>query len=154
MQWFWKSTNVCLLGDMIAVVIGFQCPFLLRPSTALEKQGISYKVVCPVYADYVVNSEPLLGSLPPGYQRHLHNDINGRDVLGFTIMETGDVVYDDPRLGPLPEDWEFDKEYSPGRKERRWYRNKITGHVTWEDPRLTPEELRKRQVPIQEIVLV
>jgi hypothetical protein len=142
-------------GDMLAVILGCGFPVFLRPSTALETPDmVAYQVVGPAYVEHIKNSEPLLGSLPSGSERHLDWDMNGLKVLGFTDVKSGNVVYDDPRLGPLPGDWEFAKKYEPRSVEQRMYKNKTTGEVTWRDPRTTSEELRKRGTPIQEIVLV
>ncbi|KAF2640471.1 hypothetical protein P280DRAFT_426465 [Massarina eburnea CBS 473.64] len=140
-------------GDIAVVILGLEAPLILRPSTIIGDQT-GYQVVGPAYVNGLMDTEALLGPLPSDYKAYEELDYEGYFIQGFRDSNSGITFYDDPRLGPLPDGWEFSRHYEPSERSFRFYYNTEDREVSKHDPRLSVDELRKRGVDVQRIVLV
>ncbi|KAF1961212.1 HET-domain-containing protein [Byssothecium circinans] len=140
-------------GDVIAVIIGFHWPIILRPCMTTDSTT-KYQVVGPAYVDKLMGGEALLGSLPKDYTWRREFDSEGGAFQAFIDSKSGRATYDDPRLGLLPEGWKFARHYEPREKAVRGFRNTKTGEKTYKDPRLSVEELRRKDVDVQKVTLI
>jgi hypothetical protein len=141
-----------IAGDILAVVLGSDLPILLRPFSNVE-DSIRYQAIGPGYVSDLMDTEALLGPIPRNYQVQYKIDSSSNWLMAFINQDSGTVTFDDPRSGSLPGGWEFDRQYETDERAKRYFRNTKTGKFTWADPRLTVEELRKRGVDVQEIIL-
>lgn len=133
-------------GDEIFQILGFRFPIVLRPT---YRGVICYhRIVGICFIPELMHTEVFLGPLA--------EEFSGKWKPGRSRLRS-----DDPRLSsiPLPPGWvsvpkwrpnsdkkgppEFERFEKPGTEERSWY-----------DPRLSIEELRKRNVDIQDIFLI
>jgi hypothetical protein len=150
-----KSAND---GDQVAVILGCHSPLVLRPVTL---QGEPYyRIIGVCYVPGIMNTEALLGLLPPGWSVK-YESIDGNLFPVFARENT--KTQQDPRA-PLPPPWRYvyldgenfesiESDEDKGMREQ-YFENLETGETTWFDPRLSPEALRERGVDIQELVLV
>lgn len=145
-------------GDQFVVLLGCEVGAVLRPVT-IEKLADSsvpeYLYVGEASCLDFMAGEGILGPLPAGIQLCMHRP-EGRDNIFWRFLnrETGQILRDDPRLDgvSLPVGWR--------RREGlgvMMFLNEVTDEE-WEadrfDPRLMPEELKKRDVPLREFVLI
>jgi hypothetical protein len=146
-------------GDLVAVVLGFRLPLVIRP---VQHQGRPcYRIVGPCYLPGAMHTEGLLGQLPAGWevsyrlQRGVHRPV---------IFAQGNTsTQQDPRV-PLPPGWRYrygsfnaPRITEPAALEDmlpQFFENEETKEKTLLDPRLTPEALRDRGIDVQELVLV
>ena len=136
-------------GDQAYMVLGCDNLLLLRPNDAQ-----TYKVVGECYVDGFMESEVLLGALPSNWQRVERRlpDLDGA-FDAFMNVQTGDIQVEDPRLGALPAGWRI-ADHSEKHAYNLFSNEELGVTATRSDPRLSPEALRAKGVPLQEIRLV
>lgn len=149
-----------LPGDSVCVLLGCWAPIVLRP----QATG-SWKVIGDSYLHGIMDSETLLGPLPPEFTAQFLTR-NGASHPFYVVTKPDEngalmkyVHEDDPRIGDLPEEW---KPNDIGNLYRdaddpvfyMQFYNSETGTAQNSDPRLTPEKLRARGVPLRTFDLV
>jgi len=136
-------------GDLVAILLGCRTPMVLR---ACSDDG--YKVIGEAYYDGFTDGEALLGSIPQPYVVRYRFDGTQFWYWNYLNEETGLFQAEDPRLGPLSPGYSVRSH--PGEDFFQWIVNDSdeTGKRVYPDPRLTSEALRKRGVPLQEILLI
>ncbi|PMD45671.1 hypothetical protein L207DRAFT_578577 [Hyaloscypha variabilis F] len=146
-------------GDLVAVVLGFHLPLVIRP---VQHQGRPcYRIVGPCYMPGAMHTEALLGQLPAGWEVSYRLQRGGYRPV---IFAQGNMsTQEDPRL-PLPPGWRYrygsfnaPRITEPAALEDmlpQFFENEETKEKTWFDPRLTPEALRDRGIDVQELVFV
>ncbi|KAG4440574.1 hypothetical protein IFR05_003941 [Cadophora sp. M221] len=136
-------------GDQIAILLGSNLPAALRPVGQCK-----WQVVGETYLNGFSNGEGLLGPLPDGVRvvSRLDNDM---ESWAYLNEETGVLDIEDPRLGSLQSPWSRKKH--PEDSRWTWYLNTETGEEREKeigDPRLDYDQLLKRQISIQEFILI
>ncbi|KAL1798187.1 hypothetical protein ACET3X_002224 [Alternaria dauci] len=114
-------------GDIIAVLLGFDAPVILRPKAS----GL-HMIVGEAYVHGLMSGEAILGPLPSGWLAQAARSQQGAMFQKFTKGSDGAVLYD-PRLGPL---WEV----------FGWHDQTA---LPANDPRLLPSALQYRGVNVQ-----
>lgn len=135
------------VGDEICIMLGCDMPILLR-----ALRGGKYQVVGEGFFEALADAEWLLGPLPENWQNKRRMDRHGRSWQAFLNPQSQQLTKEDPRLGALPVGWSTiphdQDEYV------NLFYNVQTGQSTFEDPRLTSEELKKRDIELEELNLV
>lgn len=87
-------------GDIVAVLVGGNEPFVLRP---VQTEGSdSYLLVGPCFLQGVMFGEALFGQLPEQWVCE-----RNQERLGFYFRhrQSGELTWEDPRLWPFPSPW-------------------------------------------------
>jgi hypothetical protein len=134
-------------GDVLCVLLGCGSPLILRPC-----ENAAYQVVGPVYVHGLMDNEALLGPLPPGWSVHYTITPGGYEAQAFEDGNTGTGTFEDPRLGLLPDSRRISLNRTNSEFLMLKYQEKEAAE--WGDPRLTKEELERRGVALEQIVLV
>lgn len=134
-------------GDAVYTLLGCRNVMVLRPAASGE-----FQVVGPAYHQRFARSEALCGNPPEGWGLLLNTNKKWR---GITFSRYGDSLkwqFRDLRLDDiaLPEGWE-EGEAEDG--SPRWRKGGSWAEATLYDPRLGPEELTRRGVKVEEVVL-
>lgn len=142
--YFFLGPNKCQPGDQVYSILGFDRNLVLRPITAT-----THLVIGQGYHSTYADGEALLGELPPEWKVTF---IPGEGYNYSPAFEKdGQIQKQDPRLADmrLPDSWEegVDENGDP-----RWRFGK-EGQWTKYDPRLSHEELMKRGIKAEKIVL-
>ena len=125
------KTQLTAEGDIIAVLLGFDAPVVLRP-----KANGHHAIIGEAYVHGLMNGEAILGRLPCGWRAQAYRSHQGIMFQNFK-KDSDDAVKDDPRLGPLSA--EFEWRYQTALPEF--------------DPRLSSKALKYRGVDVQTIHL-
>jgi hypothetical protein len=129
-------------GDAIFVTLGVQNPMVFRPV------GDEFRVVAPSYHPNLSQREAVCGELPDGWRTVSHL---GEERLRYQ-MGSHPPRWVDPRM----EGWSVPEGWEEGMTEEGWqyyWQSDPEKDWTWFDPRLRPEELIKRGVALETIVL-
>lgn len=129
-------------GDAIFVTLGVQNPMVLRPV------GDAFQVVAPSYHPKLNQREAICGELPDGWR--------AVSRLGEERLRYQQGCLPSSWLDPRMEGWSIPEGWEQGMTEEGWQYYWQTGREkdwTWFDPRLRPEELIKRGVALETVVL-
>ncbi|KAI1384614.1 HET-domain-containing protein [Hypoxylon trugodes] len=86
-------------GDEVCVIVGCNCPLLLRPISNGQ-----YKLVGPCFVDDLKWGEAILGPSPKGIRPVFADTDTDSHVPAFMDSVSGAVSFEDPRLKSLPID--------------------------------------------------
>ena len=129
-------------GDVIYAILG------LGNTMALRRAQGGFHVVGPSYHPRFARAEAICGELPEGWRSVM--DVG---QPGPTYKKEGLLWQkQDPRVAniKLPQGWQ-EEENEEGWPY--WYEDGKEDLITWSDPRLLPEELARRGVKIEAVVL-
>lgn len=131
-------------GDLVYMLLGVGSNVVLRPVSNNE-----FIVVGPVHHPLHAMAESICGQLPEGWRAVLQAG-SQRPIFR---KQNGIWQRQDPRMAdvPLPAGWQ-EGEVAEGGKSC-WYKDGRIDTPIWRDPRLRPEELTKRGIEIEDIVL-
>jgi hypothetical protein len=152
-------------GDRVAVLLGCNNPLILRPTIV---EGLNrFLLIGESYVHELMCNQAFLGPIPEGWS--ICPLVNSKGLnIRYAYIEADATSQErrtqqDPRA-PLPPDWRYrygsmeqPQEIESDNEEEMtkvWFENVVTWEKTYFDPRLTPEELRRRGVEVQELVLV
>lgn len=130
---------------MVAVFLGCQRPFMLRP-----QPNHTFLVICTCYVPDLMAGEAFLGSLPKNWS--LDRDLS----TGWWVVkdsETNDITINDPRLGEIPDGWSFATIDGRHGEKLQCFLDLETGEKSELDPRMSPAALQARGVTLQDIVI-
>ncbi|KAJ4109647.1 hypothetical protein NW768_012083 [Fusarium equiseti] len=134
-------------GDMIYAVLGLRPLLTVQARTGFKDP--SFHVLGPLYHPSFTDGQAVYGALPPGWRL-----VHTLSCLTAKFQkEDGPLQGHDPRAQEveLPLGWEEDENDD---REVFWrYRNGDHVHTTWWDPRLTKEELIKRGIKVEDLIL-
>ena len=139
-----------LPGDVIVVLLGCTSPIVLRPCS--ER---SHRVVGDAYYDGTMYGQAILSYLPEGCLSVKQLDATSKSFhWAYRNDDTCEMLLDDPRVPELPSDWKrvsHDKDWL-----YRLFRHKGTGiaRSIWEDSRCELDDLEKRDIQLEEFMLV
>ncbi|KAI9157973.1 Heterokaryon incompatibility protein [Paramyrothecium foliicola] len=153
---FWGiAPSAAQAGDIIACLLGFDCPIILRRTT-----GEDFLLVGECLVPELADLRAFLGPLPSPWKVHFHTEtIDGAGFYRYFNSETEEESDQDPRMANLPDDIEVvpRKQFERTADDPttfQLYRNKATGATTKSDPRLTPDALTNAGVAIRRFTLV
>lgn len=91
-NWHDRHNKLTKTDDVIAVLLGFDAPVILRP-----KANGHLEFVGEAYVHGLMNEDAILGPLPFGWQAQADRNQHGLMVQTFT-QSSGVAVEEDPRL--------------------------------------------------------
>lgn len=129
-------------GDAVFVTLGVQNPMVLRPV------GDEFRVVAPSYHPNLSQREAICGELPDGWR--------AVSRLGEERLRYQKGNLPSRWVDPRTEGWSVPEGWHEGMTEEGWqyyWQSDLENDWTWFDPRLRPEELIKRGVALEAVVL-